>query len=155
MTSRKAYLVIGSGHDPRAFMVKVHSSNVVQMADERKQTPSQFEVEHLDLIIITPRNKQRLRRVEVHASHRSLVLVVTVDEGADTNVPQLDRAIMQACQNPRPGRMERDPLNAVALTLKLDQHRGGGRARGRETAAGASLGSGAPGTGLSQVRIRL
>lgn len=78
-------------------MVEVHSADVVKVADKSKQATPQLEVEHLDLVIVSSRDKKRLRRVEVHPSHWPFMLIVAVDERPDADVPHLDRAIVQTC----------------------------------------------------------
>ena len=60
---------------------------------------------------------------------RTLVLVVAVNEGAHPVVPQLDGAIVEARQHPRPLRVKGQALDAVALGLKLGQHRAGRHSR--------------------------
>lgn len=103
-------------------MVEVDGADIVKVADKCKQATPQLEVEHLDLVIVSAGDKKRLRRVEMHPSHRPFMLIVAVDERPNADVPHLDRAIMQTCKDPRTSRMKCNTLHTITLALKLDQH---------------------------------
>lgn len=105
-------------------MVKVHGPNVIQMADQGEDTPSQFVIPHLDLVIVTTRDEERLRAMKIHATNRALVLIEAIDESPHSIVPQLDGAIVETRQDPWASWMECQPLDAVALRLEFSQHGG-------------------------------
>ena len=53
-------LIIGGTQDPRIFIMKLHRSDVIQMAQQGEDTPPQLVVPDLDLVVITTRDKQGL-----------------------------------------------------------------------------------------------
>ena len=55
---------------------------------------------YLNLVVITTRDEQRLRGVEVNTTDRPVVLVKLVDHGAHTVVVQLENPAVQTGQNP-------------------------------------------------------
>ena len=59
-----------------------------------------FHLVHLDLVIVSSRDKQRLLLVEIDASDRAVVLIKFINQSAHTIVPKLDDAIMQATEDP-------------------------------------------------------
>eukprot|EP00967_Tisochrysis_lutea_P014290 scaffold16053_cov21-Tisochrysis_lutea.AAC.1 len=69
--------------------MKLDGADVVQVAQQREQAASKLIVPDLDFVIITTGHKQGLRAVEVHPSHRAIVLIKAVNEGAHAVVPQL------------------------------------------------------------------
>lgn len=62
-------------------------SDVVQMPIQREDTPPRLIRPHLDLVIIPPRNEERLGFVEVDASDWSIMLFEAVDKCPHTIVP--------------------------------------------------------------------
>ena len=68
--------------------------------------------------LLTTRHEKGLGLVEVNAAHGSVVLIETIDERAHAIVPQLDDAGVQRGEDPRPLRVERQALDAVALGLR-------------------------------------
>ena len=46
-------LIITGADNPRVFMVKLDSSDVVQMPNKGEQASMRFVVPHLDLVVIT------------------------------------------------------------------------------------------------------
>ena len=80
--------------------MELNSADVVQVAQERKETAPSLEVPNLDLVVIASRAKERLRLVKVDASNRPLVLLVPVQEGAYTEIPELNNTIVKRCKDP-------------------------------------------------------
>lgn len=80
-------LVVGCGDDPGMLVVKLHRSDVVQVAQQREEAPADFVVPDLDLVVVTARDKEGLAAVKVHATHRAIVLVKAIDQGAHAIVP--------------------------------------------------------------------
>ena len=107
---------------PRIFFVKLHRTDVVKVADQVEETSLELIVPHFDLVVVTSRHKQGLRAVKANTAHRSLVLFELVDHDLHAVVPQLEAAIVQRSQNPRPPWVESQALDAVALVFKLDEH---------------------------------
>ena len=62
---------------------------------------------HLDLVVVTSRDEQRLLLVEADASHGSIVFVELLNECAHAVVPQLDEAVVKTRQHPWSFRVER------------------------------------------------
>ena len=85
--------------------------------------PAQLVVPHLDLVVVAARHEEWLMIMEVNAAHGTVVLVEAIDQRLHAVVPELHYAVVQRCENPRPVRVEGEPLHPVALRLKLAQHR--------------------------------
>ena len=66
----------------------------------------------------TSGHEQRLRLVEVHAAHGTIVLVETIDEGPHAVVPQLDHTAVQRREDPWPLGVKGQALHAVRLGLR-------------------------------------
>ena len=82
-------LVVGGTDDPGVLVVELDGADVVQVAQQREQAPPQLVVPDLNFVVIAPGNEQGLGAVEVHPTHRSIVLIKPVYEGAHTVIPQL------------------------------------------------------------------
>ena len=52
-------------------MVELNRADVVEVPEQREQTPLLLVVPDLDLVVVATRNKQGLCRVEVDAAHRT------------------------------------------------------------------------------------
>mmetsp|Transcript_50646 Transcript_50646/g.133751 ORF Transcript_50646/g.133751 Transcript_50646/m.133751 type:complete len:219 (-) Transcript_50646:154-810(-) len=117
-------LVVRRAQDPWVLVMKLHGADVIQVPKQREDTATQLIVPDLDLVVVAARDKERLGEVEADATHRSaLVLLELVDQGPDSVVPELNRAIMQAGKDPGQLGVEAQALHAVALCLTLHQHR--------------------------------
>jgi hypothetical protein len=51
--------------------MKVHSTNIIQMAVQSEQTTAGFVIPHLDLIVIATGDEEGLRWVESDTSYRA------------------------------------------------------------------------------------
>jgi len=80
-------LVVGAGKDPGQLMVEENSTNVVKVTIERKKTPPRLMRPDFDLVVVAPRNEQRLRIMEINAPYWSIMFLETVNESAHTIVP--------------------------------------------------------------------
>jgi hypothetical protein len=78
-------------------MVKLDSSDVIQMSKKSKQTPMQLVVPDLDFVIISSRYEERLRIVKMYTANRSIVLVEAIDESSHPEVPELDHTTVETC----------------------------------------------------------
>ena len=85
--------------------------------------PTKLVVPHLDLVIITTAHEERLGVVEVDAADGTVVLIEAIEQRHHPVVPQLHDPVMQRRKDPRPVRVERKTLHAVALRLELGEHR--------------------------------
>lgn len=63
-------LVVRATEDPRVFMVKVDSADIVEMTCQCKLAASCLVVPDLDLVVVAGGYKQRLRRMERDSSDR-------------------------------------------------------------------------------------
>lgn len=61
--------------------------NVVQVPQQREETPPQLIVPHFDLVVVSAGHKQRLRAVEVNPTHGTIVLVEAIDQRSHAVVP--------------------------------------------------------------------
>jgi hypothetical protein len=68
-------------------MMEKHRPNVVQMAIECKETAPGGERPDLNLVVVSSGYEEWLGAMEVHASHRSIMLFEPVDQGAHAVVP--------------------------------------------------------------------
>jgi len=64
-------LIIRGGNNPGICGVEEHSADIVKVPGECEQTLSLLVVPHLDLVVITTGNKQRLGVVESHTTDRT------------------------------------------------------------------------------------
>jgi len=62
-------LVVRGRDDPRALVMHLHRADVVQVAQQREQASTQLVVPHFDLVVVTARHEQRLRRMEADATN--------------------------------------------------------------------------------------
>ena len=62
-------LVVGGAEDPGELVVELDGADVIEMAEKGEKTTTQLVVPHLDLVIVTSRNEERLRLMETHSSH--------------------------------------------------------------------------------------
>lgn len=62
-------------------------ANVVEMAIQGEQAPSGLIGPYLDLVIITARNKERLRFVKINAADRPIVLFEPIDQSSHPIIP--------------------------------------------------------------------
>ena len=53
------------------YLMEEGCPDVVEMAKESKQTPLLLVVPNLDLVVVAPRDKQRLVGVKINASNRT------------------------------------------------------------------------------------
>jgi len=83
-------------------MMELYCADVVQVAKKGEEATPQLVVPYLNLIVITSRDEQRLRLVEVDATDRAFMLIKAVNECAHPIIPQLDDTTVQAGQNPWP-----------------------------------------------------
>lgn len=68
-------------------MVEKDRPHVVQVAVEREQTSPCLVAPDLDLVVITTGHEQRLRLVEIDASHRSIVFFEAINECSHAIIP--------------------------------------------------------------------
>ena len=101
-------------------MVEEDGSNVVEMAIEREETAPGLIRPDLDLVVIAARHEQRLdiksvpastlfstamhwthlSLVEIDAAHRAIVFFESVDQGAHSVIPELDRGRVKRNEDP-------------------------------------------------------
>lgn len=103
-----SHLIVGRRENPRMFVMKLHSANVVEMTEQREETTTLLVVPDLDLVVVTARHKQRLRRVEAHATHRAYTKRHT------TRVSTLHTGVVERCV-----RQSRVPPRAKKSTTTL------------------------------------
>ncbi|TDH67254.1 hypothetical protein CCR75_000066 [Bremia lactucae] len=53
-------LVVTTAQDPRIFLVELHRTNIVEMAEQRKETASELVVPYFEFIVIPARYEQGL-----------------------------------------------------------------------------------------------
>ncbi len=70
-------------------MVEEDCSHIVQMPVQGKQTSARLVRPDLDLVVVAARHKERLRVMEIDASHWPVMLLESVDQGAHAVVPEL------------------------------------------------------------------
>ena len=70
------------------------------MAIQGKQATAGLVGPDLNLVIIAPRDKQRLSLVKINTANRAIVFFEPVDQGSHAVVPQLDRRGMEGNKNP-------------------------------------------------------
>jgi hypothetical protein len=76
--------------------MELHSTNVVQVAEESEEATPQFIVPHLNLVVIPSRDEERLRLMEMDAPNGTFMLIESVNECAHSIIPQLDDTTVQA-----------------------------------------------------------
>ena len=72
-------------------MVEEDRPDVVKVTIKREKTSSGLVRPHLDLIVVSSRNKKWLCLVEINTSHRTVMFFEAIYESAHTIVPELDR----------------------------------------------------------------
>jgi hypothetical protein len=102
--------------------MELHGANIVEVAVEREEAAVGLVVPHLDFVVITSGDEERLGGVEVDSADGPVVLVEAVEEGAHAVVPHLDHPAVEARQDPWPPRVEGQALDPVALGLELGEH---------------------------------
>ena len=68
------------------------------MAEEVEEAAFLLVVPHLDFVVVSARDEERLLVVEADATDRSLVLVEFVQERAHAVVPELNHAIVETAK---------------------------------------------------------
>ena len=63
------YLIIGGGDDPWELVVEKDCADVVEVSVQGKETAALLPVPDFDLVVVAARDKERLVRVEINASH--------------------------------------------------------------------------------------
>lgn len=72
-------LIIGARQDPWIFVVKEDSPNVVQVPGEGEKALPRFVIPDPDLVVVTSRNEERLRVVEVYSTYWTIMLFEPVE----------------------------------------------------------------------------
>ena len=83
-------LVIAGRKNPRLLVMKLTGANVIEMSRKREQTLAQLVIVKFEFVVVATRTEERHRRMERDATHRSIMLVVLVDQRTHSVVPQLD-----------------------------------------------------------------
>lgn len=83
-------------------MVKEDRSHIVQVTVQGKETPSGLIGPNLDFVIISARNKQRLRLVKIYPSDRTIMLFKSIYKCSHTIIPKLNGGRMKRHQDPWP-----------------------------------------------------
>lgn len=104
-------------------MVELNSTDVIQVSKKGKKASMQLIVPDLDLVIITSRDEERLRFMEMNAADRAIVLVEPVNQRPHPVIPELDYAAVETRKDPWPLSVKAKPLDPVALRLEFRQHR--------------------------------
>lgn len=74
--------------------MKLHRSNIIQVAKQCVKTTALLVVPHFDTIIITPRHKQRLSKMKCNSTYGTFVLIELIHHAIHKIVPELNGAIM-------------------------------------------------------------
>lgn len=85
-------------------MVKLDGAYVVQVTIQSEQTTSCLVIPHFDLVIVTTRDKKRLRRMEGDAAYRAYKLCVRVNHDAcsrSTYITRLNYYALPSCSSNR------------------------------------------------------
>lgn len=102
--------------------MELDRADVVKVPMECEEAAMCLVVPHLNLVIVTSRDEERLGLVEVNAADGAVVLVEAVEERAHAVVPHLDDPAVEAGEDPWAARVEGEALDPVALGLELGQH---------------------------------
>ena len=81
-------------------MMEEHGSNIVEVAVEGEKTSPGLVGPNFDLVVVASGNEQRLRFVKVDTSHRSVVLLESINERSHPVIPQLYGRRMKRHENP-------------------------------------------------------
>jgi hypothetical protein len=104
-------------------MMEFHSPNVVQVPKQGEDASPQLVVPHLDLVIVTARNKQRLRHMEADATHwTTFMFLELLNHRLQPVIPELYCSIVKTGQDPGKFWVETQTFDAITLRLALDKH---------------------------------
>jgi hypothetical protein len=76
-------------------MVEEDGSDVVEMAVEGKKATPGLVRPDFNLVVVTTRNKKRLRLVKVHAADGTIVLFKAINQSSHSIIPELDGGRVQ------------------------------------------------------------
>jgi hypothetical protein len=85
-------LIIGSRQNPRelaGIRMKLDSSNVIQVTQKGKETPSKFVVPHFNFVIITAGTQHGLSEMEIHTSYWTIVLFESINYRSNAIIPSI------------------------------------------------------------------
>ena len=102
--------------------MELHRAHVIHVPLKSEHALLYLIVPHFDQVVVTTRHKHRLRLVEVYSAHRTIVVLVLVEEALSPVVEQVDAAVVEGCENPRAILMEGQALDTLALSLELRLH---------------------------------
>lgn len=75
-------------------------SDIVEVAVQREQASPSLIGPDLDFVVVTARDEEGLRVVEVDSSHRTIVLFESINQRSHPVVPQLNGAGVERDKNP-------------------------------------------------------
>lgn len=68
-------------------MVEEDSPHVIQVPVEREETSSCLIGPDFDFVVVSTRDEQGLRPVEIDSTHRSVMLFKPIDKGSHSIIP--------------------------------------------------------------------
>ena len=78
--------------------MELHRSDVVQMSQQREETPTQLVIPDLDLVIITTRYDHGFAGMKIDTTNGTIVLFESINNGPDAIIPAVwVRVCMYVC----------------------------------------------------------
>jgi hypothetical protein len=69
--------------------MELDGPNVIEVSQKSEKAPAELVVPHLDLVVVAPRDQQRLGVVKVDASDGPIVLLEPVNDRPNAVVPSV------------------------------------------------------------------
>lgn len=89
-------LIITGGQDPgklRRVGMELDGANIIQMAQQGKETASQLVIPNLDFVIVATTDNEGFVQMKVHAADGAIVFFEAINHGSNAIIPTVIRSM--------------------------------------------------------------